>query len=107
VLGNAPGIAPAKLRHEGDFIVNRLGRLTRATGGTQFMFTFESDSKTAPEPPVILLPCRMLENMEELVQEHGDNIVFVLSGQVTTYHGANYLLPTLMKLAVDKGNLQK
>lgn len=107
VIGAAPGVQATKLRQEGEFIINRKGRLTRSPNGVQTMFVFESDSKSAPEMPVILLPCRMLESMEEMVHDRGESLVFILSGEVTTYHSANYLLPTMMKPAIDKGNLQK
>jgi hypothetical protein len=43
--------------------------------------------------------------MEDTVDRRGDTTVFILSGQVHTYRGANYLLPTMMKVAVDTGNL--
>ena len=43
----------------------------------------------------------MLESMEDLVRERGENILFILSGQITTYHGANYVMPTMMKLAAS------
>ncbi len=104
VLGTAPGEQPVKLRREGEFIVGRLGHLTHGTG-TQFLFVFDADSQNAPEAPMILLPCETLQSMEDLVQERGDRVVFKLSGQILTYRGANYLLPTTMILERDKGNL--
>ena len=42
----------------------------------------------------------------ELIEQRGDTVVFLISGQIHTYRGANYLLPTMMKLAIDQGNLQ-
>lgn len=106
VLGVAPGQDQPKLRAEGEFIVNRAGRLTRSPNGSQAVFAFEADSKESPEPPMILLPCAMLENMEEWVEQHGDKIVFIISGQVTSYRGTNFLLPTMAKTAINRGNLK-
>lgn len=107
VLGVAPGMKPPPQRREGEMIVNRRGRLTRSPNGSQMIFVFEADAKDSPEAPVILLPCRILENMEDMVLERGDRITFVISGQVMVYRNNSYLLPTMMKLAIDKGNVQR
>jgi len=106
VLGTAPGLAQPKLRREGEFVINRRGRLAHGSEGGQPMFIFDADDTESPEPPMLLMPCQLLQNMESLVAERGDKSVFILSGQIFTYRGANYLLPTTMKLAIDKGNLQ-
>jgi len=106
ILGVAPGQPVPMLRREGEFVIGRRGRLVRAAGDGGHLFAFDADSADAPEPPMILMPCMMLQNMEQFVQERGDKIVFILSGQVFVYHGANHLLPTMMKLAVDRGNLK-
>ena len=55
---------------------------------------------------MILQACQLLQTMEDIVQQRGDTVVFLISGQIHTYRGANYLLPTMMKLAIDQGNLQ-
>ena len=107
VLGTAPGMPQPKLRREGEFIPLRRGRIVRAPGGGQVMFVFDAESQSAPEPPMFIMPCKTLEDMEKFVTERGDNIVFRVGGQVFVYRGANYLLPTIMKLAVDRGNLEK
>ena len=106
VLGVAPGGKQPTLRREGEFIVARRGRLARAADGARMLFVFDADDKQSPEAPLILLPCQMLQSMEEIVQQRGDRVVFILSGQITTYRGANYVMPTMMKLAIDRGNLQ-
>ncbi|MEX2213667.1 MAG: hypothetical protein WD768_06045 [Phycisphaeraceae bacterium] len=106
VIGTAPGTPAPKLRREGEFVLSRRGRLIKSTSG-QSMFAFDADGATAAEGPMYLLPCRLLESMEGLVADQSEELVFVLSGQVFVYRGANYLLPTLMKPAIDKGNLKK
>jgi hypothetical protein len=106
IIGTAPGSAAPKLKREGEFILSRRGRLIRSEGGSP-MFAFDADSDKAAEAPMILLPCRLLQSMEELAADHGDRTVFLVSGQVFVYKGANYMLPTMMKPAIDKGNLQK
>ena len=98
--GERPGLLP-----EGTFIVNRRGRLMRSSDGAHVMFVFEADQADAPENPMILQPCRKLEDMEDYIEKHGDQTTFRLSGQVHTYRGANYLLPTMMVIDIDRGNL--
>ncbi len=97
-----------KLRREGQFILTRRGRLVKAKGGTTpYTFVFDGDTGSLNEPPMFLMPCLLLEDMEKIAKAQGDSAVFVVSGQVFVYKGANYLLPTLMKLAQSKGNLQR
>ncbi|MCC7409602.1 MAG: hypothetical protein IT442_16175 [Phycisphaeraceae bacterium] len=106
VLGVAPGQDQPMLRREGEFVVSRRGRVFRTPDGF-LQFRFEADSEQAPEPPVYMMPCQMLEHIEQLTDERKNDVVFVLSGQVFVYRGRNWLLPTMMRLDVDRGNLQK
>jgi len=55
---------------------------------------------------MVLLPCRLLEHMEQIVHGRSDQVVFVATGQVFVYRGTNYLLPTMAVEQWDKGNLQ-
>ncbi|MHB1156188.1 MAG: hypothetical protein ACYC26_05040 [Phycisphaerales bacterium] len=106
-LGTAPNLAPGKLKREGSFILARRGRMVRAPGGaTPWIFTFDADADGLQDPPMFLMPCQLLEDMEQVVEDHADRTNFLISGQVFVYHGANYLMPTLMKIAPDRGNLQ-
>ncbi|MEO0587939.1 MAG: hypothetical protein AAF078_09895, partial [Planctomycetota bacterium] len=73
--------------------------------GPQILHMFEADGQASPELPMIVQPTRLLEAMEEIVNERGGAVVFDVSGQVHTYRGANYLLLTKMKIAINRGNL--
>ena len=106
IIGAAPGDGAPDLRREGEFIVSRRGRLLRHADGAHMLFAFDAADRESPEPPMILQPCQMLQNMEQIVAERGDQVVFIVSGQVFLYRGANHVLPTMMKLALDQGNLQ-
>jgi hypothetical protein len=106
VLGIAPGGKQPTLRREGEFIVARRGRLIRSPDGAHMLFAFDADDRDSPETPLIILPCQMLQSMEEIVQQRGDRVVFILSGQITAYRGANYVMPTMMKLAIDRAGVQ-
>ncbi|MBL4700350.1 MAG: hypothetical protein JKX85_03750 [Phycisphaeraceae bacterium] len=105
VLGIAPGMPKPKLRREGEFVVNRQGRLLRSNDGQNMIFAYKSDSKTQSDPPMIVVPCQLLQNMEEMMLERGDQIGFSITGQILSYHGTNYILPTMMKPSIDMGNL--
>lgn len=106
-VGTAPGVANARLLREGQFIITRRARLIRATGGlTPWTLSFEADKDGMEDPPMFLMPCRTLEDMEKIAAERGEGVSFIISGQVFVYRGANYLLPTLMKLAPDRTNLK-
>lgn len=109
VVGSAPPLQgqarPTELRREGEFVVSRRGRVVRAPDANRSLFVFDSDGEALADPPMILLPCQLLENMEQIITDRGDQTVFVITGQVFTYHDVNFLMPTMMKIAVDKGNL--
>ena len=78
-------------------------------GGGAVLFTFEADGRDpeSAERPMVMMPCKLLEYMEQTVAERGDQVVFLVSGRVHTYRGANYLLPTMVRLEPDRGNLRQ
>lgn len=96
----------AELKDEGQFIIARTGRMIRSADGSHALFVLEADKPGAPEPPMILQACKLLETMEKTVQQLGEDVPFVITGQVFTYRGANYLLPTIVKREFDRGNLE-
>lgn len=106
IVGMAPDMPQPKLRREGEFIPLRRGRIVRSPNASQMMFVFDADSPQAPEVPMFIMPCKILESMENIIAQQGDKVVFRLAGQVFTYRGANYLLPTVMKQASNRGNLK-
>jgi hypothetical protein len=108
VLGVAPssGEGEPTLRREGEFIVNRRGHLARAKDSNRLLFVFSADKQSSPEAPMILQACRTLETMEKIVQKRGESVPFIISGQVHTYRNQNYLMPTMMKIAEQGGNLK-
>lgn len=107
IVGVAPGTKQPKLRREGEFVIARRGRIVRAPDAQYFMFVFEADAPDSAEPPMMILPCSLLESIESIIQQRGDEVVFILTGQITLYRGANYILPTMMKVAVDTKNVGK
>ena len=106
VLGIAPGGKQPTLRREGEFVISRRGRVVQSGDGQPSLFAFEADAKDSPETPMILLPCQLLETMEMLAQQRGDTVQFIVSGQITAYRGANYLLPTMVNTSFESENLR-
>jgi hypothetical protein len=93
-----------KLLPDGYRIVDRPGRLTRE--GDYYTFTFESRSQGTPELPIRLLPNRLLEDMEITSEAGSKPVVFLVSGELTEYHGVNYLLLQKLLTKPNLGNLK-
>mgnify|MGYP006290296309 CR=1 FL=1 len=105
VIGVAPGGRKPELRREGEYVINRRGRVVRSPAGNQMIFVFEADGKESADPPMIIHPCRNLQIIEDMIAERGDRLVFVVTGQVFAYRGVNYLLPTSFRQVHARGNL--
>lgn len=90
---------------DGYLLVDRAGRMVRE--GEWWTFAFESDSPGYEEPPMKLLPNRMLERMIYETQGASGNVVFVVSGEVTDFQNENFLLLRKLLRRRDMGNIQK
>lgn len=101
---NAVGALVPKLYPDGYRIVDRPGRLTRE--GDYYTFSFESRGQGPVEPPVRLLPNRLLEDMEIVTSGATKPVVFLVSGEMTAYHGINYLLVQKLLTQPNLGNLK-
>jgi len=103
----AESSAPRELLREGMMIVSRRGRLVRGwNGGWDFAFDNGPDARDRADAPLAVMPCMILQAMESLIQAHGDDVVFTISGEVTVYENRNYLLPTVFVVEIDReGNL--
>ncbi|MBI1371978.1 MAG: hypothetical protein GC159_04355 [Phycisphaera sp.] len=107
IAGTAPALPTGPLRPQGSLVISRRGRMIRASGGmTPWAFVFESDGPTLKDPPMFLMPCEELQQMEQVIDRKQDRAVFEVSGEVYVYRGANYLLPTRMGEVQDRGNLR-
>ncbi len=81
----------------GAVVVRRRGWMVRTPGGA-WTFVFESDASALDDPPMILLPSLLLEDMERHAQRSGPGSPLLVSGRVYRYHGRNYLLPTMYQI---------
>lgn len=88
----APGAPSVTVLREGSFIVDRVGRLTYSKDGSQPEFSFDSDSKTMKDPPMVILANLKLMTMEAAVTAANRDLRFRVTGMVTEYRGRNYLL---------------
>lgn len=93
-----------KLFPDGYRIVDRPGRLARE--GDYYTFSFETRTEGPVEIPIRLLPNRLLEDMEIVSAGGTKPIVFIISGEMTTYHGVNYLLVQKLLTRSYIGNLK-
>ena len=106
VAGTAPRQAQADLKEEGAFVLQRAGRIVRSGDGAHALFVFDADGGQAPQPPMILQACKLLEEIESTLFANGDHLPFIITGQIQTYRGANYLLPSILRQEFDLGNLE-
>ena len=113
VLGPAPGQAAPPLRREGEFIVQRLGRVVRleAHGGRWvFQPAAAGEDEAAALPAMVIQPSTRLQTIVSYIrQARGEQEAeaveegwFVLSGRVHTYRGVNHLLVTAMRPYVER-----
>ena len=97
---------PAAYR-EGYAIIDRLGRLQYNPQAQTWTLLLEADDPTIQEPPLVLHPCRRLEVVEKNTLGAKEQIMFRVSGHVTTHQGQNYLLLRKLLMVYDLGNLLK
>lgn len=88
----APSAPVVNVLREGTFLVDRTGRLSRSSDGSQAEFTFESDGTSLQDPPVVIVPNLKLMQMEDAVANNPRDLRFRVSGSVTEYRGRNYIL---------------
>ena len=93
--------AELKLASEGTQIFNRRGRMHRGAHGT-WWFTFDADSSGLSDPPMVILPCLLLERMERYAARTGARTAMLLSGRVYVYEDRNYILPTMFQIPRER-----
>jgi len=95
-LGVAPGEPLPRLRREGEAVRRRDGQLLPAADRGYAVFILEADPAQGDDQPLamIIAPCMTLESMEQMLEVQGEDLRFTITGEVHTYRGVNYLLPT-------------
>ncbi len=87
----APNAPKTNRVREGEFVWNRTGRLVRDEKSASWFFAFDADGKNMKDPPMGLIPSRLLKVMEDASSEGSQPMRFKVSGEVTEYAGKNYL----------------
>jgi len=88
-----------RLVAEGTLINSRRGRLIRIkSAGGRLGFAFDNDPDSPASPPMLIVPCAMLTNMEAAARTHGEELSFTMSGRVLVYEGRNHVLPILYQV---------
>ena len=106
----APGAssqhAPARHVPDGYFVVDRAGRLVHEGQWWVIHYIADNNPLTSPEPPMKLLPNRMLQRM---IHEAGagPQYQYIVSGEVTEFEGENYLLLRKLLRRPSMGNLSR
>ena len=90
--------------HEGVIMVARRGNLTRTDRGA-WMFVFDADAEGLADPPLVILPCLLLERMERQATRAGRSTPILLSGQVYHYRGRRFVLPTVFRVPYERTRL--
>lgn len=96
----------ARLRREGTIILSRRGHVVRTAGGA-WRFVFTTDATGLSDPPMTLLPCLLLERLGSEVSKRGGSPTLLMSGEVQTYLGHNYLVPTFYEVERTQRNLRR
>ena len=73
----------------------------RGAHGT-WWFTFDADSSGLSDPPMVILPCLLLERMERYAARTGARTAMLLSGRVYVYEDRNYILPTMFQIPRER-----
>ncbi len=81
----------------GTILLWRRGWMDRQADGA-WSFVFEADASGLADPSMILLPCLLLETMEDLAEQSPARAPMLVSGRVFRYHGRNYLHPTSVQM---------
>jgi len=82
---------------DGAIMMSRRGRITRTAEGG-WRFNFAADAAGLSDPPMTLLPCLLLESIRNRIEVDGDDQVFLMTGQVFSYHGRRFMLPTMFRM---------
>lgn len=98
VTASTPGL------QENTVLVNRRGKITRDRGGG-WVLVLDADATGLADPPLRLLPCMLLQGIEEYAQRTGNNSSIIITGQVYAYNGQNFLLPTVYRIPRDRSRI--
>lgn len=103
--GGADAPVVAAPRQEGTYLVERRGRFVGGQAGGAVLFAFAADGSQADDPPVVLMPCGLLEDLENEVRDAAIASEIALSGRVYAHRGVNHVLATSYRTVPRRDNL--
>jgi hypothetical protein len=89
------------LVHEQTMLLSRRGRVSRGSTGA-WLFVFDADAQGLADPPMVLMPCLLLEHLEQRVWRSGASVPVLISGRAYVYDNRNYLMPTAFQIAREQ-----
>lgn len=90
LLGTLTGARRNLLWPEDFRLAMRSGQLNRTQAGFEFVFAPDQSGHT--DKPIKVLPNSKLRQMRIYAESSGEAVEFAITGPVTEYHGANYVL---------------
>ncbi len=87
-------------------IVSRRGRLLRNQNGA-WMFIFDADAWGTGDPPAVLLPSPMLQQLVAAGRSGDYRRPIHLSGTLSTYRGRRFIVPTAISPFYERPNLSR
>jgi hypothetical protein len=87
-------------------IVSRRGRISRHPSGT-WVLLLDADSSHHADPPLVLLPSRVLAEIVRHVRRNGPGESLLVSGTVQHYRNRRYLLPSGWRVPHERQNLKR
>jgi hypothetical protein len=124
-VDSAPAHGTERALREGTAVQSRRGKISRDSAGA-WMFIFDADATgiSAPtneslseaegetgsataspggaDPPMRLLPCLLLEKIEDYARRNPGTAPVLITGEVYLYQGRNYLLPTVFRIPQER-----
>jgi hypothetical protein len=86
------------------FLTARRGRVVRGSDGA-LMAVVDSGSSGKSEGPMLLLPCQNMAAIETIMDTAAEGTSFTLTGEVFSYRGKRYLLPTMYSVNRASDNI--
>lgn len=96
---------PVRHLHEGMRLQNRRGAIVRDQRSGTFRFVFDAQGTATLDPTMEFLPCLLLAELENRAAESELPPAIHISGEVTSFRGRNYLLPTIWRPARMSRNI--
>jgi hypothetical protein len=89
------------LVREQTMLLSRRGQVSRGSTGA-WVFVFDADAQGLSDPPMVLMPCLLLEHLEQRVWRSGASVPVLISGRAYIYDNRTYLLPTAFQIAREQ-----